>query len=289
MASGDIVVLTAVIRDLKATYPDLEICFNGMAGEIWQHNPHISTARANRFNTRVCDQYEIGYDYKHRKHIIECLRRDLEQEMDITLQRGPNVGEIFMTPEELEHREIEEPYWVVMGGGKTDISIKWYPYYQEIIDRLKGRIKFVQCGKAGIDHHPQLKNVMNKVGQTGVRDFLSLLYHADGVLSPITFAMHAYAALPPNPERPKRGVVLCGGREDISLTYYPHNSYLHTLGQLDCCMTYGCMRSWSHKDHLDPAMNCLKVTKIGDTSYARCMTMIQPVDVIDAIQSQLTK
>jgi ADP-heptose:LPS heptosyltransferase len=289
MAAGDMVVLSGVIRDLMRSHPDLEICVNSNWGEIWQHNPNVSKARVSVLSVPSEDQVEMGYDYKDRKHIVECFRIELEKQMGLQITRGPDVGEVYLSEEELSRpRPIAEPYWVAMAGGKLDITTKWWPYYQNVVDLLEGKIQFVQCGRAGADHHPPLKNVLNRVGETGIRDFLLLLYHADGVLSPVTFAMHAYAALPTNPERPKRGVVLHGGREELSLTQYPHNVHLHTLGRLECCRDQGCMKSWSHLDR-DGPINCVDRKRLGGTNYAKCMTMIDPRQVVDEILSQMEK
>lgn len=288
MAAGDVVAISGAVRDLKISHPDLQICVNTNSPENWQNNLHISMERVNPYSIPGLDQFEIGYNNKDG-HLVECFRREIERKMNLTITRGPNHGCLFLSEEELNRpREIKEPYWIVMAGGKYDITIKWFPYYQQVIDGLKGKVQFVQCGAGGKDFHPPLKNVINKVGRSSVRDFLLLLYHADGLLSPITFAQHALAALPIHPDRPKKGVVICGGREDLELTYYPHNLHLDTIGQMPCCEKGGCWKTWSHLEEEGEA-HCQFRKKIDKTLYAECMTRIAPVEVIDAITSQLSK
>ena len=46
---------------------------------------------------------------------------------------------------------VEKPYWLIVAGGKHDLTTKWWPraYYQEVVDRLGGRVRFVQVGGEG--------------------------------------------------------------------------------------------------------------------------------------------
>ena len=86
-------------------------------------------------------------------------------------------------------------FWIMMAGGKFDFTAKWWnpAWYQRVVDHFRGRIQFVQCGEA--QHwHPQLDGVINLVGKTDIRQFVRLMYHADGVVCPVTFAMHLAAA-----------------------------------------------------------------------------------------------
>jgi ADP-heptose:LPS heptosyltransferase len=288
-ASGDIVCLSAVVRDLKLSFPTLRIGVNTTNMELWQNNPHILHERWNIY-TRGVAHCEICYDRatKPGSHLIEYLRQTVEHNTGLIMERGPNHGELFLTPEEINApRKVEQPYWVVIGGGKKQISVKWYPYYQEIVDQLRGKIHFVQCGGGGNDFHEPLNGVTNLVGRSTIREFLQLIYHAEGVLSPITFAMHANAAL----DKPKkRGVVICGGAEDVSLTHYPHNTYLGNVGSLDCCKAVACWRTKVHDDVNIPVLEdkrCLQRIQIRQTPFAKCMTMIPPDQVCAAIEKQM--
>ena len=76
------------------------------------------------------------------------------------------------------------------------------------------------------------------------RDFVVLMYHAAGVLCPVTFAMHLAAAVGPRPRRPRRPcVVVAGAREPAHWEQYPGHQFLHTLGSLPCCANDPCWRS----------------------------------------------
>ena len=67
---------------------------------------------------------------------------------------------------------------------------------QAVVDHFRGRIQFVQCGEAGKGHvHPPLEGVINLVGRTDLRQIVRLIYHAQGIVCPVTFFMHAAAAI----------------------------------------------------------------------------------------------
>jgi len=104
-----------------------------------------------------------------------------------------------------------------MAGGKYDFTAKWWnpAAYQQVVDHFRGRIQFVQCGEGG-HWHPPREGVISLVGKTDIRQFVRLAYHADGVVCPMTFAMHLAAAVETKPGRPKNRacVVIAGGRPD---------------------------------------------------------------------------
>ena len=69
-----------------------------------------------------------------------------------------------------------------MAGGKYDFTAKWWDpaSFQAVVDHFRDRITFVQCGEAG-HWHPRLTGVMDLVGKTTLREFIRLVYHAEGV------------------------------------------------------------------------------------------------------------
>jgi hypothetical protein len=91
--------------------------------------------------------------------------------------------------------QLPERFWIVMAGGKNDFTAKWWDPagYQAVVDHFQGRLAFVQCGEQG-HWHPKLRNVVDLIGATTTREFVRLMYHAEGVLCPVTFAMHLASA-----------------------------------------------------------------------------------------------
>ena len=112
------------------------------------------------------------------------------------------------------------PFWVVVAGGKFDVTIKWWERsrFQSVVDHFRDKIQFVQVGDFG-HHHPRLRGVIDFRGQTDLRQLIRLIYHAHGVLCPVTAVMHLAAAVPykhiPGAHRPC--VVVAGGREPVAI------------------------------------------------------------------------
>jgi ADP-heptose:LPS heptosyltransferase len=161
------------------------------------------------------------------------------------------------------------PFWVVSAGGKYDVTIKWWDSgrYQQVIDHFRGKIQFVQVGRRG-HYHPALRGVIDLRGKTTLRELVRLVYHSQGVLSPVTALMHLAAAVPPRPEYgPCRAcVVVAGGREPAHWEAYPGHQFIHTIGALPCCSSRGC---W--KDRAVP----LRDGDPRDRRQRRCGTLVK--------------
>jgi len=145
--------------------------------------------------------------------------------------------------------------------------------------------------------------------KTDVRQLIRLVYHAQGVLCPVTALMHLAAAVPVKPGMPKNRpcVVVAGGREPMQWEAYPHHQYIHTNGALRCCDEGGCWKSRTvplgdgdEKDkpeHLcvDVVMKELRHAGIpggrkGIEKYPlpRCMDMITAEEVVRRIELYFT-
>lgn len=138
------------------------------------------------------------------------------------------------------------PFWIIVAGGKGDFTIKWWDSarWQQVVDHFRGKIFFVQVGEAK-HWHPPLKNVLDLRGRTDLRQLVRLVYHAQGVLSPVTMMMHLAAAVEVKGGRPKNRpcVVVAGGREPSQWEAYPHHQFIHMNGALFCCDNGGCWKS----------------------------------------------
>jgi len=296
---GDIVMLTAAVRDLKRARPDWQIDVRTSAPELWENNPHITPLRENEPGVEVI---KCGYPLIHKSnqlpfHFIHGFRMDLEGKLGIPIPQGPFHGDIHLSDEEKSWtNQVEEvfghkgDFWIIVAGGKFDFTAKWWSpaYYQEVVDVLAGKVQFVQCGESK-HWHPPLENVFSLVGQTDLRQFVRLMYHAAGVICPVTMAMHLAAAVPTKPGHPKRRpcVVIAGGREPTHWEAYPAHQFLHTVGVLPCCEKGGCWRSRCHKmgdgSRKDRRKLCEHPVPAGKISIPRCMDMITPDDVCRAV------
>ncbi|MBS0206923.1 MAG: ADP-heptose--LPS heptosyltransferase [Planctomycetes bacterium] len=300
LSPGDIVMLTAAIRDLHRAFPGkFETAVESTAKELWEHNPYISTFDTAPGTVRMIEMHYplINQSNTAPYHFIHGFVQYLEQQLSIRIPLTAFRGDIHLAPIEkswmsqVEETGFRGPFWIMMAGGKFDFTAKWWNpnFYQEVVDHFRGRIQFVQCGEAH-HWHPPLTGVINLIGKTNVRQFVRLMYHADGVVCPVTFAMHLAAAVETKPGRPKNraAVVIAGGREPSHWEAYPHHQYLHTNGALRCCDQGGCWKSRCQpvgdndpKDH----NLCLNPVRINpQLQIAQCMHMISPHDVIRAIE-----
>ena len=213
LSPGDIVMLTAAVRDLHQAHPGLYITdVRTSAPQLWENNPLITPLDENDPTVRTIDMhYPLIHQSNTRPyHFIHGFVQYLEEHFDVRIPVTEFKGDIDLSEEEKSWMsQVEETgfggrFWIVMAGGKYDFTAKWWnpQFYQQVVDHFVGRIQFVQCGER--DHwHLPLKNVINLVGETDIRQFVRLMHHADGVLCPVTFAMHLAAAVEAKPGRPR--------------------------------------------------------------------------------------
>lgn len=304
-------MLSAAVRDLYFYHGDkYDIKVDTSCSEIWENNPYISdfkhvtnngiTISENGEIVKVIDcEYPLIQDSNQKPyHFIHGYRKFLESKLEISIPQGDFKGDIHLSNDEklwisqIEEMGIKNDFWVISAGGKNDFTAKWWPtdYYQKVVDHFRGRITFVQIGKS-FHHHPPLKNVINLIDKTNLRQFIRLIHHSVGVVSPVTFAMHAAAAIDVKNGRPKNraAVVISGGREPPHWEAYPHHRFLSTNGALSCCDNGGCWKSRCHKigdgdeKDDDEKLCLLPILKEDNISYPKCMDMIKPEDVIRAI------
>jgi len=231
-------------------------------------------------------------------HFIHAFTQLLEDKLGVTIRMTQFKGDIHISDEEdswlsqVEETGFKKDYWVVFAGGKYDFTCKWTDpsVIQSVVDHFLGRITFVQAGSE--EHwHPRLKNVIDFIGKTNLRQLIRLIYHSVGVLCPVTFGMHAAAAVPVKSGRPlnRACVVIAGGREPMQWEAYPHHRFLSTNGCLSCCDNGGCWTSRCQKvgdgDEKDEKHLCLQPVKVSkDLVIPKCINMIKPNDIIRAIE-----
>jgi ADP-heptose:LPS heptosyltransferase len=302
LAPGDCLVLTGVIESLAACYPGrFQLTALTTTPEVFENNPHVSVNLHLRgqqdhvlpAGSRLLDvSCPLLVEANQRPlHVLEgfldFVRCQLKLEKLFVTTNRPKLyfseEEKAATPLVWAKPYFGRPvrYWLLNAGVKGDIRTKLWLGYQKVVDALQGRVTFVQVGAAGHDH-PKLSGVIDMVGKTCLRQLINLAKHADGVLSGISFLMHAAAAL----EKP--AVIIAGGIESRAWNSYPEQKYLDTIGQLDCCKHGSCGRSLVVQPAeipRDPRLNlgvCLRPLPTVPP-IAACMGMIQPQAVVDAI------
>jgi len=300
---GDILMLTAAVRDLALSHKEILIDVRTSAGEIWENNPYISKLDKNDPGVK---SYKVDYPLIHESnegqhHFIHGFRKDLEKKLEIEIKATKFKGDIHISDEEkswisqVEEMGMKNDFWIIVAGGKTDFTAKLNDpsVSQEVVDHFKGKISFVQCGSDESGHwHTPLKNVTNLIGKTDLRQFIRLVYHSVGVLCPVTFAMHAAAAIEMKRTPPinRPCVVVAGGREPMQWEAYPNHRFLSVNGALDCCDNGGCWKSRCQLvgdgDSKDVKDLCKYPIQINDDfRIPKCMDMIKANDIIRAIET----
>jgi len=298
---GDLVTLTAAVRDLHTCYPKQFITdVRTGSPELWEQNPYVTPLDVNDPEVRVleCHYPLIQFSNQRPVHFLHGFIEDLNDVLGVQIKLTQFRGDIRLAaaekamPSLVEHiigREV--PYWIIVAGGKFDYTIKWWHFrrWQAVVDRYRGKILFVQVGEKH-HYHPALKGVLDLRGQTSLRELIRLVYHAQGVLSPVTLVMHLAAAVESKPGGPPNRpcVVVAGGREPPNWEAYPTHQFIHTIGMLPCCAEGGCWRSRSvplgdgdEKD--EPKHLCVDVVN----NLPRCMHLITPATVVEGIEHYL--
>lgn len=307
--------MTALVRDIQRQHPgQFEISVDTNWTPVWWHNPHI--VKLNNAVKPSPQRVTVawGEAITHHSRAKIGIRRELRHILawyhyDFTRQTGIPVAVTEPRPELFLSESEQQPildgrYWVLIGGGKLDITNKlWSPEsYQQVVNELrKAGLRFVQCGATHqANMHPPLENVLNMVGKTdNVRDLFNIIRHADGVICPVTSAMHIAAAF----EKPC--VVIAGGREEPWFEWYgngfeafgpgsaavqvPHK-FLHTVGLIHCCDKEGCWRRRTVPLDANDVTGkgvkelCHEPVRLGEgQAIASCMHMITPEHVIEAV------
>lgn len=307
---GDITVLSAAIRDLHLRHPgkfDVSMCVSGGSEHIFNHNPYIQRAYAAPGRNVKGNQFIAHYPLikqcnQERKHFIWGFIEHMNSKLHTDIKLTDFRPDIHMSEQEIAQPIIDVPYWLFLSGGKTDFRTKIWSrqYWQQVITATKNEINWVQCGGGSKNHimHEQIDGVYSyMVKKTSLRDFIKLIYHADGVVCTVTAAMHMAAAFN------KPCVVIAGGREPWWWEAYtnenrianmrvrsPHwqlpldddyveHTYLHMMDKLPCCKGKGCWKSKLTKT----SSCCTNVVEIGGQQLPKCKAMITPELVIDSI------
>ena len=322
LSPGDLVMLTAAIRDLHRSYPGrYQTDVRTPCPQLWENNPFITPLDEN---DPVVRKIHCHYPLIHRSntgpwHFIHGFIQHLGEQLGIHIQPTDFKGDIHLSPDELNWMsQVQEitrdpvPYWIIVAGGKRDFTIKWWAHdrFQEVVDYFRDKILFVQVGEEG-HVHAALNGVLDLRGKTDLRQLVRLVHHSQGVLCPVTLLMHLAAAVRTRPGSPQNRpcVVVAGGREPSHWVAYTHHQFLHTNGSLWCCDNGGCWKARTtplndgdekdRREHLcvnvlprdsekppqDTARNALAYgLDVWPTLLPRCMSLLTATDVIRHVE-----
>lgn len=313
---GDIVMLTAAIRDLH-------ICHKGKfitdvrtsSQHIWEGNPYVEWAKNTPLDEKdpEVEKYDIGYPLIHQSnqgpyHFTEAFTEELEKILGVRIDKRIGKGDIHIRPEEEVWGWTERSswfkdygldgntdYWVVDAGHKKDFTSKFWGSgkFQAVVDYFKDKIQFVQIGHEA-HVHPKLNGVISLIGKTDDRQLIRLIWASSGVLTPVSFPMVLSAAIPVKPGKcfkkmNRPCVVVAGGREPSRWQADTNHQFIHTCGCLPCCDNGGCWTSRTKPigdgDDKDKKNLCHFVTfDDNGEEVPYCMHMISPEEVIRRIE-----
>ncbi len=295
---GDIIMLTAAVRDLHLAYPSRFLTdVRTPSPALWENNPYVTKLSESDPGVEVID---CQYPLIHRSnvapyHFLHGFIHFLNGRLGVSAEPTLFKGDIHLSEaERAQPSRVQEitgapmPYWIIVAGGKRDFTIKWWDHsrFQEVVDYFQGKILFVQTGRPD-HHHPELHGVLDLRGYTDLRQLVRLVYHAQGVLCPVTMLMHLAAAVEVKGGIPinRPCVVVAGGREPPHWEAYPHHQYIHTAGALLCCDNGGCWKARTvpvgDGDARDlPENLCVDVRN----GLPHCMDMITSAEVARRIE-----
>jgi ADP-heptose:LPS heptosyltransferase len=305
---GDILMLTAAVRDLKTHKPEWKINVETSCPEIWLNNINLSPSV-----TESNADFVINSDYKHEVnksnqrgyHFSRAFTDNLSEVLKINIPISGHGPDIYFSQDEINHDLGLGEYWIINAGGKYDFTAKWWnpDHYQEVVNHFKGKIKFIQVG-AREHHHPQLNNVQNLIGKTSIRTLMLMAKKSQGAITPVSFLMHVTGNMDSIYGGKVPAIVLAGGREQTSWESYDNHNYISRVGMYKCCDMGACWKTKAtetfceqeiqEKKTLDDTSICEDRVDLGGKIsspsgeakfyIARCMHEITPKEIIEKIE-----
>ena len=195
LSPGDIVTLTAAVRDLHRNFPEKFITdVRTPCPALWENNPYITPLddKAEDVTVIECHYPLIHQSNQAPYHCIHGFIHFLSRHLNLNIRATEFKGDIYISDlEKSWMSQIQEmtgedtPFWIIVAGGKYDFTAKWWSSarYQEVVDHFRGKIAFVQVGSRE-HHHPPLRGVIDLRAKTDLRQLVRLVYHSQGVLCP---------------------------------------------------------------------------------------------------------
>jgi hypothetical protein len=303
LAPGDVVVASALLRDLSEIHRGEAVFrLHAPCSALIRGNPNQAVfSNEEGEHVELCYAKELQRSNKGiKQHFLTAYFTDFHEKTGLeshVLQPKPDM---HLLPHEQKSAPVSGKYWLVLAGGKMDFTVKHWDFgrYQEVITQLSSLgYNMIPTGAVhpGHKHVPMKDTAMDLVGWGGLREFIWQVAYCEGVISPITCGMHLAAAFD------KPCVVIAGGREEPWWEQYsdsweafgehagsvktPHR-YLHTVGQLPCCMDGGCWKNKVVQINNDAKVcTTLANRAIGMQVLPECMQKITVEDVVNAVLS----
>ena len=260
---GDTAMMTVAVRDLHLAHPSkYETDVRTRWPDLWKNNPYITPLKEGT-------EIDLGYPLIQKpgsQSFSDGFRLDLADKLGINIPFTSMNIDLHLTVKEKKRNIVQEKfgypgkYWVLNAGYKADVILKYYPFWQEVVELLKNKVQIVHIG-SNADVHPELEGVFNLVGETNVRELIQVIYRSEGSIGPVSCQFVLSTAFN------KPSVIVAGGKEPPRWQMYNYHRYLSVGGCLPCCPDGGC---WTAKYH-----ECK--SRVG--GVPRCFAMISPEEV----------
>ncbi len=279
---GDLVAITAAIHCLHEQYPGKYLTtVRSPHPAIFENNPHVAALGPGAWDKVEMHCPLINASNHRPVHFMDAWTQNLAEQLGITLTLTTNKPFLYLTDWEKEVRPAVLPqrgkYALICAGRKGCYTAK-HPgsrMYQEIVNRLRGKVQFVQVGSAG-DHHPPLEGVVNLVGKTSVRDLIRLAYHCEFGVGAVTFLHHVCAAF-------RKPYFCFNSREPNAWIQYPTSQIFGSNGLLPCNREHACWVNKADPNDTDTSRCALPVL-VENEWVPKCLAMIDPAEVVARIE-----
>ena len=135
-APGDIVMLTAAVRDLHLCYPgEFLTDVRTTCPDLWENNPYLTPLPEDDPAVRVvdCSYPLIQQSNFVPYHFIHGFIEDLNRQLGLHVRPTEFKGDIHISARERDYfarveARVEDnpPFWLVTAGGKFDFTAKWW-------------------------------------------------------------------------------------------------------------------------------------------------------------------
>jgi len=207
--------------------------------------------------TYIREQRPPDIDVPPPRHLLSEMCRLCGLKGDVELR-----PHLWLTPQELAaHASFAGSIVIQSSRQSASLSIgnkEWLPgRFQSVVEELLARHRVVQIG---LGDDPPLRGAEDLRGRTSLRESAAIMAHARGFVGRVGFLMHLARAV----DCP--AVIVYGGRERPDQSGYVCNENLYS------------------------AVPCAPCWRWNSCDFEhRCMTAIQPADVLDALGRLLAR
>lgn len=271
---GDHVIVTGAVRNVVLEHPGMRFFKPHYYKTVFDGNPDFTddpthlVPVGNITYGPVSDEREGS-----RGNCVEGFTRVLCELIGIPqVPIRTRHPVLCLNDEEREYAKRWEDAVLVNANCQTCTVSKGYPWWQEVVDGLGGRI--VQIGgREDRDLSPDLRGVEDMRGMTTLRQLFAMVYGCRMVLSPPSAVSNVAGAF----QKPQ--VILNASREADALLAYDNAVHVSHVCQCGWGVRNGCVALWFDKSK----RSCPYPVMHGGRRWSLCQYETKPEYVLCAI------